>query len=228
MIDLQSGDVVSAEALARWTHPELGAVSPVEFIPLAEETGLIVQIGDWSLETACAQNRVWREGGHPEMCISVNVSPRQFRQSNVFNRVTGTLRATGLDPSALQIEITERLMLDGDEAHISTLRDLRAIGVQIALDDFGTGYSSLSYLSQLPVDVLKIDRCFIRDIGSNSRVEGIVKTMISLAHELGMRVVAEGVDDEIQRAFLREHGCEEFQGFLFSPAVSPGEFARFL
>ncbi len=226
-LDLESGQVVGVEALLRWTHPELGIVSPREFIPLAEEAGLISPIGEWVLRTACRQARVWHEQGIGPISISVNVSPRQFAENDLRALVGGILRETGVSPRLIELELTEQLLLQDNEETALALRDLRAMGVTIALDDFGTGYSSLSYLARFPLDTLKMDRCFVRDVDDDPAAAGIAKAVIAIGHSLGARVVAEGVDTFEQEAFLREHGCDELQGFLLAGALPADEVVRF-
>ena len=227
-IDATSGRTLGVEALSRWTHPELGAVPPREFIPLAEETGLIVPLGEWVLREACAQTRAWHQAGHGELCMSVNVSTRQFGYHDLIASVTDALRGADLDPSQLELEITESVLLQDDEATARILRDLRAMGIRVALDDFGTGYSSLSYLARFPLDTLKLDRALVRDLTTSPSARGVATAVISMAHALDLRVVAEGVDDPEQAAFLREHGCDEIQGFLVCPPVEPDELVAFL
>ncbi|MCU0669895.1 MAG: EAL domain-containing protein [Myxococcota bacterium] len=227
-LDLRNGHVCAVEALIRWTHPELGVVSPREFIPLAEETGLIAPIGEWVMRTACAQGRLWQEQGLAPIPISVNVSPRQFAEADMRDVVGRILRETDFLPRYLELELTESLLLLDDDATAVVLRDLRAMGVAVALDDFGTGYSSLSYLARFPLDTLKMDRCFVRDVDHDPAAAGVAKAVIAIGHCLGARVVAEGVDTFEQERFLRDHGCDELQGFLLSGALPPGEVARFL
>jgi diguanylate cyclase (GGDEF)-like protein len=226
-LDLHTGHVVGVEALLRWTHPDLGAVSPREFIPLAEEAGLISPIGEWVLRTACRQARVWHEQGIGPISISVNVSPRQFVENDLRVLVGGILRETGVPPRLIELELTEQLLLQDNEETAVALRDLRAMGVTIALDDFGTGYSSLSYLARFPLDTLKMDRCFVRDVDHDPAAAGIAKAVIAIGHSLGARVVAEGVDTFEQETFLREHGCDELQGFLLAGALPADEVVRF-
>ena len=213
-----SGEIQALEALMRWQHPTLGMVPPSRFIPLAEDSGLIVAMGEWALRQACAQAAAWRSSGFPSLRISVNVSAVQFRRADWVDTVRGALKDSQLDPSALELEITESLLLQNVKETSSNLFDLRALGVGVAIDDFGTGYSSLSYLHKLPVTTLKIDQSFVREIGLQS-AEGhedapIIRTIIALAHNLGMVVVAEGVETEGQRSLLLELGCESLQGFL--------------
>jgi diguanylate cyclase (GGDEF)-like protein/PAS domain S-box-containing protein len=227
-IDLPSGTVIGAEALMRWSHPELGAISPKEFIPLAEETGLISELGQWALEEACARCVAWAEAGLPALDVSVNVSTRQFGPRNLIGRVGDALRTSGLDPSRLELEITESVLLRDDEATARILRDLRAMGVRIALDDFGTGYSSLSYLARFPLDTLKLDRSLVRDLTTSPSARGIATAVISMAHALDLRVVAEGVDESEQETFLTSHGCDELQGFLIAGPMEPDVFAAFV
>ena len=212
------GEIQGFEALMRWQHPTFGLVSPVRFIPLAEESGLIVQMGDWALREACAQTVAWRKAGHPSLRMSVNVSAVQFKRADWVDTVRRALRDTCLDPEALELEITESLLLQNVKETSANLFELRKLGVGVAIDDFGTGYSSLSYLHKLPVTTLKIDQSFVREIGTNpaeGREEApIVRTIIALAHNLGMTVVAEGVETEVQRELLLRLGCESLQGYL--------------
>lgn len=223
-LDIRTGRIVGAEALIRWQHPFKGLISPMEFIPLAEETGLIAPIGDWVLRSACEQGRLWQMEGHKDVRVTVNLSSRQFQQKkSLVESVRDALDETRLAPPCLELELTERaIMINPDEA-AATLQELKDMGLRIAIDDFGTGYSSLSYLKKFPLDVLKIDRSFVKDIPSSRESTSIATAIIAMAHSMDMRVVAEGVETEEQLAFLREHGCDEMQGFLFSPAVSSSE-----
>jgi diguanylate cyclase (GGDEF)-like protein/PAS domain S-box-containing protein len=227
-IDLRERRVVSFEALLRWDHPELGTISPREFIPLAEETGLILPIGDWVLYEACRQIQAWRAEGLPATRVSVNVSQRQMDHRDIVSIVGAALRESDVEPGWLELELTESAMLRGDERSALALRDLRAMGVRIAIDDFGTGYSSLSYLSQFPIDVLKMDRCLVRDLDSDPRAAAVARAIIGMAHGLGLRAVAEGVDQREQAHFLVRHGCDEAQGFLYAGALPPEKAGRLL
>lgn len=224
-IDLATGQAVAFEGLMRWTDPELGRVSPLEALAAAETAGLIERVGEWSFEVACAQIRTWQDRGCTPLPIAVNVPSRQFAEGRLYGLVTRVLQETGVQPEQIEIEITEHAVLQDNEVVALTLRDLRAIGIQVALDDFGTGYSSLAYLTRLPIDILKLDRSFVRDVVEDPSASGVVAATIAMAKSLGMRVVAEGVDAEDQAAALRELGCDELQGFLVSPAV-PGEDAE--
>jgi diguanylate cyclase (GGDEF)-like protein len=211
---LSSGQVVAMEALCRWQHPTLGTIAPTEFIPLAEETGLIVDIGRWVLAEAAAQCRQWRAEGFGAIDVSVNVSGRQLAEPDFAKDVERVLKATGLPPSALTMEVTESVLVtDGSTAH-AVMNDLQALGIRIAIDDFGIGYSSLSYLAKLPVHSLKVDRSFIAGLGSPGQDASIVTAMVELAHKLGLAVVAEGVETEAELAELRRAHCDEAQGFL--------------
>jgi EAL domain-containing protein (putative c-di-GMP-specific phosphodiesterase class I) len=219
---------VGMEALLRWNHPELGKVSPAEVIPVAESTGLIAPLGEWILHAACAQVRAWLDAGREPLPVAVNVSARQFALCDLRRNVSEALRANRLEPRWLEIEITESAVLGDDEDVPATLRDLRAMGVRVALDDFGTGYSALGYLTRLPIDTLKMDRSFVRDVDSDPSAAGVVRAVVAMAHSLGLRVVAEGVDAEEQARALCELGCDELQGFLVSGALPPDDAARFL
>jgi diguanylate cyclase (GGDEF)-like protein len=224
-IDIPTGRTNGVEALLRWKDEELGQVTPKEFVPIAEETGLIVPLGKWVIQQACRQGAAWREAGLPPLRVSVNISEQQFRRDDLIATVAQACEQSRFDPQMLELEITESLMLQDDEATATLLRELRAMGMRIALDDFGTGYSSLSYLARYPLDVLKLDRSLVRDLTDNHNARGIATAVISMAHTLGLRVVAEGVDQQEQLSFLREQGCDELQGFLFAGAVEPQEIA---
>lgn len=227
-VDLKSGAVTALEALIRWRHPALGTILPARFIPLAEETGLIIPIGEWVLLTACAQAKAWHDAGLSSVAISVNLSARQFRQRGLAKRVAETLAETGLTAKYLELELTESLvMVDIDEA-IDTLRELRAMGVSVAIDDFGTGHSSLTYLKRFPLDRLKIDRSFVQDLTVDAGSAGIARTVVSLAHVLNLKVVAEGVETAEQLAFLRQTGCDEIQGYHFSQPLTAADCTRLL
>jgi len=218
ILDLAHRRVHAVEALLRWRHPELGLISPSEFIPLAEVTGIIFQIGPWVLRTACAQARAW-QGLHPGLNVAVNLSARQFQEADLVGQVTDALADTGLEPRYLELEITESNAMQNAQATVQTLGKLRALGVGLSIDDFGTGYSSLNYLRRFPIHTLKIDQSFIRDIGSDPDDEAIASAVIALAHTLKLKVVAEGVETRQQLEFLIAAGCDRTQGHLFSPAL---------
>jgi len=227
-VDLRSGEVVGVEALLRWNDREHGLVPPSRFIPLAEDSGLIVPIGEWVLREACAQARRWLDAGHGPLSVAVNLSPRQFRQKNLVRAVGDILAATGLPPAQLELEITEgTVMQRADEAALG-LRALDELGVRISLDDFGTGYSSLAYLHRFPVHTLKVDQSFVREIRGERAEGAIVGTVITLARQLGLRALAEGVETEAQLAFLRARGCDAFQGYLFCRPRAAEEIAAIL
>lgn len=220
--------VSAAEALLRWESPELGTVSPAEFVPLAEEAALMVGIGSWVLRTAWRQVRSWQEQGLPPTRIAVNVSLCQLVRGDLSQVVREVLNETGVDPSLLELELSERGVLRSDPEILRQLRAIRAMGVRLAIDDFGTGNSAVAYLKKFPLDVLKIDQSFVRGVGSSSEDAAITSATIAMARQLGLRVVAEGVEEEDQMEFLRRNGCREYQGFLFSPAVPPEVFAAML
>jgi len=226
--DCQSGRIFGIEALLRWRHPERGMIPPALFIPLAEETGLIVPIGEWVLRTACEQCRAWQQQGFPSLYVAVNLSSRQFHQKELAASVQRVLQETGLDPAHLVLEITEGLVMQQAEATIDTLRELAAMGIRISIDDFGTGYSSLSYLKRFPIDVLKIDRSFVCDLPKDEDDAAIASTIIAMAHNLGIRVVAEGVETVEQLNFMREHNCGAMQGYYLSKPLPPEQFEDFL
>lgn len=227
-VNLKTGVVVGVEALVRWHHPKLGVISPAVFIHLAEESGLINQIGEWVLQTACAQAKAWHDTGFSNVTMAVNLSSRQFQNQNVADLVSRILRETELVPSLLELELTESLAMSGDEATLNTLLELRSMGVKTSIDDFGTGYSNLSYLSRFPVDKLKIDRAFIEQIDKSGGDAAIVVAVIAMAHGLGLGVIAEGVETADQASFLAAHGCDELQGFLFSKPLPPDELEGLL
>ncbi len=220
---------IGAEALLRWEHPERGLISPAEFIPLAEETGLIVPIGLWVLQTACAQIRDWSDKPAPrDLQVAINVSARQFRQPDFVGQVQHALSATGIDPARLKIELTESLVLDNVSDTITKMHALKALGISFSMDDFGTGYSSLSYLKQLPLSQLKIDRSFVRDLATDPNDAAIVRAIITIGQTFGLNVIAEGVETEAQYEFLGLNGCHTFQGYLFSHPLPPEEFEKLL
>src|SRR5713101_1547570 len=228
-INVRSGALVSCEALLRWRHPERGLLLPEHFIALAEETGLIVPIGEWVLKRACAQARSWQKDGRAPIGVSVNLSMRQFRQDALANAVDDALRESRLDPHLLEMELTESLIMHDTDAAIRILLRLREIGVDISVDDFGTGHSSLSYLTRLPISALKIDQSFVQEVrGSGRQDEGLVaQTIISLARNLKLKVVGEGVETQAQFEFLKKHDCDEVQGFHFAKPMPPAEFEGF-
>jgi diguanylate cyclase (GGDEF)-like protein/PAS domain S-box-containing protein len=227
-IDLASGRVNSVEALLRWRHPEIGMVPPDEFIPIAEKTGLITALGYWVLETACLQIRQWQDSGHEQLTVAVNLSAVQFRQLDLLERIHDTLEATAICAHQLELEITESTIMDDIDIASSTMRALHASGIRISIDDFGTGYSSLSHLKRFPIKTVKIDRSFIRDITSDPDDAAIVGAIIVMAHNMGLRVIAEGVETQQQLDFLHSLHCDEIQGFLFSPPVPHHEACALL
>jgi len=217
-VEITTGLITGTEALLRWKHPVRGLIPPMDFIPLAEETGLIVPIGEWVLATACAQNKIWHDQGLSKLGIAVNLSARQFADSKLLPKLTRIIQTSGLDPSCLELEITESMVMSHGESAVAVLEELKSIGVQIAIDDFGTGYSSLGYLKRFPIDTIKVDRSFIRDIPADSGDMKIVRAVIAMAHALKLKVVAEGVENAEQLKFLRAQRCDSVQGyFLFRP-----------
>jgi diguanylate cyclase (GGDEF)-like protein len=215
-VEIVSGRISGLEALMRWHHPERGSISPAQFIPIAEESDLIQSLGEWALSTACRQLSEWDANGHPAPRVAVNVSARQFRSPGFVDMVARALRERRINPSRLELELTESVLIDNREEAVAVLGQLKTLGVQIAVDDFGTGYSSLSYLSGLPIDCLKIDRSFVVRTTDGGRDAAIAQAIISLGHSLRLRVLAEGVETPEQLEFLRRHGCKEYQGYLFS------------
>lgn len=216
LVDIKTGGIIATEALVRWKHPDLGQVGPTRFIPVAEESGLIVPLGEWVLRHACLQLLQWREQGIEPPRVVVNLSPRQFRQKHLLRNFYRVLSETGVDPHWLGLEITENVIMDNPEISIGILNQLKTLGFELSLDDFGTGYSSLSYLKRLPIDKLKIDQSFVRDITTDKDDSAMVAAIIVMAHQLDIVVVAEGVETAEQLAFLSEHGCDEYQGYYFS------------
>jgi diguanylate cyclase (GGDEF)-like protein len=227
-VDELNGTIAGAEALIRWQHPKSGLVQPAEFIPLAEESGLIVPLGEWMLRAACAQNKAWQDAGLPALRVAVNVSAPQFDEERLVLTVVQALEETGLSPAYLELEVTESVLIHDIDVALRTLQRLKAIGVRLAIDDFGTGYSSLSYLKRFPVDALKIDRSFVRDVITDPDDEAITSSIVALARNLHLQVVAEGVESAEQRIFLRQRGCHLQQGFFFCRPLPAEEFARFV
>ncbi|CAK0781764.1 diguanylate cyclase [Gammaproteobacteria bacterium] len=227
-VTLSDRTIIGAEALIRWQHPRQGLISPVDFIPLAEETGLIIPIGAWVLREACAQTQRWHDAGFSNLSIAVNLSARQFFQPDLIAQIEEVLRDTGLTPTALEIELTESTVMANPENAITILRHFRELGIKISVDDFGTGYSSLNYLKKLPITCLKIDRSFISDLVTDTDDAAIVKTIIALARVLSMEVVAEGIDAEPQVAILNGYDCQIGQGYLFSQPLPADEFVSWV
>ncbi|WP_411748405.1 putative bifunctional diguanylate cyclase/phosphodiesterase, partial [Psychrobacillus psychrotolerans] len=218
-VNLVTGEINSFEALLRWNNRKFGYVSPMNFIPLAEESGMIMQIGEWVLEEVCKQLKYWQEKGYRPVRIAVNISPKQFIQDNFARKINEKIQKYGISPSSLEVEITESAMTDMQDT-FSTLKELKNIGVVISIDDFGTGYSSLSYLKKYPIDIIKIDQSFIKDMELDDKNAAIARTIIQLAHNLGMEVIAEGVEKDRQVEILKAANCQKAQGYLFSKPVS--------
>jgi len=225
-MELSTGNLIGLEALLRWRHPEMGMVAPDRFIRVAENSGLIIPIGEWVLRTACLQAKRWQDDGTTAVPVAVNVSAVQFRQEGFRDVVERVLRETGLAPHYLELELTESVLLTNADVMLSVLRDLRAMGVRLDIDDFGTGYSSLSYLRQFPVSKLKIDRSFVQHVAENPDDAAITGAIISMARSLNLKVIAEGVETEEQMAFLRAHQCDEIQGYYFSKPLEADVLAR--
>ena len=228
LVDLHTRQIVGMEALMRWAHPRLNLISPSEFIAVAEESGLIVPLSLWVLQTACAQTTVWHKKGYPHLRVAVNLSDRQLWREEFVAQVAEVLKETGMEPDLLELEITERMALQNTEFTISVLTTLSKLGIHLSMDDFGTGHGSLSCLRQIPVNALKIDQSFVGGIGHNADDDAIVKTLITLGHSLRLKVIAEGVETEEQLGFLQAHRCDLMQGYLFSPAVDADAFERLL
>jgi EAL domain-containing protein (putative c-di-GMP-specific phosphodiesterase class I) len=228
LVDLRRGGVIGAEALLRWSHPQRGVLAPGAFLSLAEESGLIVPINEWVLREACRQGAQWRAAGLGPLRVAVNLSPIQFRRQQVGDLVRDVLDDSGFPPDLLDLELTEGILIDYDEKVSEQMHLLRSLGVSLSVDDFGTGYSSLNYIRNFPLHRLKIDRSFVKDLANDPRALAIVRTIIDLGHILNLKVVAEGVEEEAQLETLRAEGCDEVQGYYFSPPVPAEVFARWL
>jgi len=227
-ISLQTARLTGAEAVLRWQHPELGLLPPARFLPLAEDTGLIIPIGEWVIRTACAQARSWQLDGHAPLRIGVNLSARHFWRPSLPETVARTLSDTGLAPELLGLEIDESCLMQDPELGLGTVQALKKLGVQLVVDDFGTGYSRLGSLRRYPIDMLKIDQSFVQGIPSSSEDTESAALIVALAHRLRLKVLAEGVETEEQLSFLRAQGCDEGQGFAFGPPVAAAAFAALL
>jgi len=227
-VTLRDGHIIGAEALLRWQHPELGAISPAEFIPIAEDSGQIIPIGEWVLRTAVKQMKDWLDSGLPSMVIAVNISAVQFRQPDLPELVTRILEEAQLSPEHLELELTEAVAMDDPQSAIAVMDKLFERGIRMSIDDFGTGYSSLSYLKRFKVYKLKIDQSFVRDISDDAEDKAIVTAIINLASSLGMHTIAEGVETASQLAFLRLQGCDEVQGYYFSKPLHSIQFEEFV
>ncbi len=227
-VDLRTGRVFAVEALIRWRHPTLGMIPPIKFIPIAEDTGMIVPIGDWVLHEACRQNKAWQDAGLPPMTVCVNVSARQFREKNLIGRVASALRDSGLDAQYLEIEMTESMIMQDIEQAVAAMAALEGLGVHLSIDDFGTGYSSLSALKNFPVARLKIDKSFINDLTTNENDKAVASAVIALGKKLNLRVIAEGVETDDQVEFLRDNNCDEMQGYHFSKPLAPRDIEELL
>ncbi|UCD35534.1 MAG: EAL domain-containing protein [Nitrospiraceae bacterium] len=229
-VDIATGRIVGMEALIRWNHHQRGLIQPADFIPLAEETGLIIPIGEWVLKAVCKQNKIWQDSAdiYTPVILSLNLSGLQFRQDTLMKVIEKVLDSTGLDPSFLELEITESVIMKNADTTVVMLNRLKDMGVLISMDDFGTGYSSFSYLKRFPLDNVKIDRSFIRDINENDEDAAIVKAIIVMAHTLNLRVVAEGVESEQQLELLEEFGCDEYQGYFFSRPLPEADVVHFI
>ncbi len=227
-INLKTGQIIAAEALLRWYNPKRGIVGPNQFIPIIEDNGLINPIGTWVLQQACRQVNAWHRQGLQPIRISVNLSANQLKQQNLYEIISQSLSDSKLDPQYLELELTEQILIDDVNANIERLNKIKELGIKLALDDFGTGYSSFKYLTKFPFDILKIDRCFVQDIDRNPTNDAITKAFIEMAHLLGLRTIAEGIETEAELAVLRKHQCDEIQGYLFSPPLPAIEFEKLL
>lgn len=227
-LSLGTGEVIGVEALVRWKHPELGLISPAQFIHWAEDTGLIVPLGEWVLRQACLQSHRWHEAGYPHLTVAVNLSARQFREANIVEMVSSILSETSLSPERLELELTESVIMDGGGPSLSAPYELKALGVRFSIDDFGTGYSSISYLKRFPASTLKMDRSFVMDLATSQSDAAIATAVVALGHGLNLTVLAEGVETEPQLSFLRSLQCDKMQGYLFSKPLSPEDFEKLL
>jgi EAL domain-containing protein (putative c-di-GMP-specific phosphodiesterase class I) len=227
-IDLGNGAIIGVEALIRWNHPELGVVSPARFIPVAEESGLIVPIGEWVLREACRQAMAWRDAGLPELSMAVNLSAVQFKRGDVDRSVMQALEQTGFNPALLELELTESILIQNAESVLASVKRLKLLGVKISIDDFGTGYSSLSYLKRFDIDKLKIDQSFVRDLATDPDDAAIVRAIIQMARSLNLRTIAEGVETEEMLHQLRIFQCDEAQGYHFARPMPASDLARYL
>ena len=227
-VELATGQVVGCEALLRWQHPQRGLVMPGEFLDAAEASDMILELGEWVLRTGCAQIVAWHDAGAPAVALAVNLSGRQFRDERLPERVASALRDTGLRPPALELDLTEAIVMEDAANFVTRLAALKALGIRLSLDDFGTGYSNLSYLKRFPLDFLKVDRSFVQDVTTNPDDAAIVRAVISLGHSLGLAVVAEGVETEAQVEWLRRERCEQIQGYVFSRPLPAAQFEALL
>jgi EAL domain-containing protein (putative c-di-GMP-specific phosphodiesterase class I)/CheY-like chemotaxis protein len=227
-VDARNGRIAGAEALLRWRHPRLGMLPPARFIPIAEETGLIVPIGAWVMRRACVQARAWQDAGHNPIRLAVNLSARQFYQPELAGAVAAVLGEAGLAAEWLEIELTEGIAIENVAQAVGIMQALKAVGVKLSIDDFGTGYSSLAHLKNFPIDVLKVDQSFVRNIVNDPGEATIARTIIALGHSLGLQVIAEGVETDAQLGFLRRHGCDLIQGYYFSRPVPAAAFESLL
>ena len=227
-IDLSSGAVIGAEALIRWQHPEFGLLPPGKFITLAEDSGLIVPIGEWALREACRQAMAWREQGLPDLVMAVNLSAIQFRRGNLDETVISALKDSGLDPQFLELELTESILIGDTENVLQTVQRLKTLGIKLSLDDFGTGYSSLSYLKRFAVDKVKIDQSFIRDMDKNPSDAAIVRAIIQMSKSLGLRTIAEGIEEEHLIKYLQIYHCDEAQGYYYSRPIPSEDFVQWV
>jgi EAL domain-containing protein (putative c-di-GMP-specific phosphodiesterase class I) len=227
-LDIKTRTITGVEALLRWNNPVLGPISPTRFVPVAEEIGLIVPIGRWVLEQACAQNVTWQRQGLPEICMAVNLSVRQIMDDSLLHDIRSALEKSGLEPHLLELEITESMLIQNPEKVIRVLNEIKKLGVRLAIDDFGTGYSSLGQIKRFPIDTLKVDRSFIRDLDKNPEDRAITEAIIAMGKTLSLTVVAEGVETREQETLLRQQSCDEMQGFYFSRPLPPEGFADLL
>lgn len=228
IVELKTGKISGSEALLRWNHPKMGLMRPDQFIPIAEKSSLIESIGEWVIATACKTTQTWHQLGFNDLSIAVNLSGRQFKQLDLFHKLTQLLYDSTLEPQFLKLELTEKILVENEKLNIQRLNFIKKLGVKISLDDFGTGYSSFGYLQQFPFDILKIDRCFVSNAGQNSKNAVLTKTIIEMAHQLDLKVIAEGVETQSELSVLARQGCDEIQGYLFSRPLPAQEFEQLL
>jgi EAL domain-containing protein (putative c-di-GMP-specific phosphodiesterase class I) len=227
-VDFKTNVITGVEALLRWQNPYLGSVTPTQFIPVAEETGLIVSIGRWVMRSACEQNISWQQQGLPTVCMAVNLSPRQLTDDNLIDDISTALNDSGMAPNLLELEITEGMVMQNPTRMIAVLAKIKNLGVRLAIDDFGTGYSSLAQIKHFPIDTLKVNRSFIRNFPQDTEDKAITKAIIAMGKTLSLTVVAEGVETEDQMNFLKDHCCDEMKGYYFSKPIMPEQFADLL
>ena len=227
-VEAETGWIIGAEVLLRWIHPEHGFINPVVFIPLLEKSSLIISIGNWVIRKACRQNKQWQQQGLPKICIAINLSTKQFKEKTLFTNIKRIVEESQLETQYIEMEITESTAMDDFQASVAIMKKIRELGIEISIDDYGTGYSSLEYIKDFPVDTLKIDRTFIINLVQSYREQAIVKSTITMAHDLGLKIIAEGVENEAQHSLLKEMNCDQIQGYYFSKPLCADDFEKLL